>query len=156
MNIPNINKLSDSLDLCLELSGELQYAKSTAKNVSDVVAYGFGFALGLMNAAMQTKDLALFEETYAKATNLLPDEQLVDSVAYNNLKKQKIKFQKDLVALIKRHPSFLIRTKIPQLHNMHDNTKDVKLKKEINNRIRIICEKVFAPHMKGFKYTGRG
>ena len=155
MNTPNIKKLSDGLNLCLELSGELQYAKSTVENVSMIVASGFDFALKLMDAAMRTKDLVLFEDTYAKANNLLPDERLIDSVVYNNLKKRKLKFQKDLVVLIKQHPSFLVRTKIPQLHNLHDNTNNVKLQKEINNRIKIICEKVFAPHMRGFKYTGR-
>lgn len=151
MNIPDIEKIYNGIQICLDLNSHVAESDACMARLQKTTKEGFCLFYQMAVAAVKMRDVELLDRIYALSAKLIPSEDALDSVVFANLKKTQKKFEKKVLGLLKSHPSFVLKYKMVQLTNKkRAETNDIA-RQQIQTRINTIYAKIVLPHQMGFQ-----
>ena len=151
MNVPDIEKLYKGIQICLDMNSHISESSACMERLPKTTKEGFDLSYEMAVAALKMRDVELLDRVYALSANLIPDEKVLDSVVFYNLKKLQKRFEKRLLGLLKAHPSFLLKYKMVQLTDQKRAQTDEIVRQQIQDRINLIYGQIILPHQIGFQ-----
>ena len=155
MNIPNIENLYKGLSVCLDINSHIIESSACMERLPKTVKEGFELSYQMANAAVKMRDVELLDKVYTLSGQLIPDERVIDSAVFVNIKKTQKQFEKKVIGLLKSHPSFLLKYKMVQLTNQKRAETNVAARQQLQNRINVIYSQIILPHMQGFEHRAK-
>jgi hypothetical protein len=113
MNVPNIEKLKKTLDICIELNNSI--GDMSEMLVCQHTKEGFSAAADLIQIAIKTKDIKLFSDIFDKTRQLVAIKDKFDATIRREIIKQQDVFDRLIIKKLSNHPSFTIKVILPNI-----------------------------------------